>query len=108
MIVDLIALARPGLYVIEFPLYVKIGQSRNLLTRLGHHGDEGGIRAWVSQPVADVEEAEKVALRMAIDRSGMLYLRGRLPERFPGLTFGEAVELTQDVADMYPLIKKAA
>lgn len=104
MIVELPLLVRPGLYVVQFPLHVKIAActSGNLMSRLATHGAEGGTRAWVSPPVSDAEAAEKVALRMAIERSGVFYVRGRMPERFPDLTFGDALEIAQVAADMYP------
>lgn len=99
MIIDLQGMVHQGLYVIEFPAAVKIGRSVNVLSRIATHGANGGIRAWLSEPVGGVIFAERAALREAAERIGRSFPRPS--EYFPGLSFEDAIEITRRAAEKY-------
>lgn len=101
MILNLRELARPGLYVVEFPGRSKIGRSVNLLGRLGQHGELGGLRAWLSTPLTpfgaiDCEKRALLLARELVERPD----EHPLSESFK-IAFEECVELVRGVVEAY-------
>lgn len=112
MIVDLTAVAHPGLYVVEFPgqgLFpqrIKIGRSDNPLARVAAHGGDGATRGWISTPVRDLVGAEHLALGLAAE-----LLRDRPAatwESFSGASFEEVVKIVGEAACRFALPERAA
>ena len=87
-----------GVYAIQFPDHVKIGQSANLPVRLRGHAKAGAQRVYVL-PVADPDQlyVEEVALEIA---TRIARRRGKR-EQFDDLPFERATAIVRAAVERY-------
>lgn len=87
-----------GVYVIQFPDHVKIGQSADLSARLRGHTKAGAQQV----RVLDVEPPAHLFIEEAALRAAAQVGRRRgLREEFDGLAFDAAIELVEQAAAEY-------